>query len=56
MDEMKTALAAAFTEKTYKVVLSAPIQKTGAQKLTFSRKENGFQAERRVGAQAFHET
>ncbi|HWS29255.1 MAG TPA: SAM-dependent methyltransferase [Clostridia bacterium] len=55
MDEMKTALAAAFTEKTYKVVLSAPIQKTGAQKLTFSRKENGFQAERRVGAQAFHE-
>jgi len=55
MEEINVALAAALTDKTYKIVLSAPTQKGGALKLTLSRKENGFQAERRVGTQAFHE-
>lgn len=55
MEEMQIALAAALTDKTYKVVLSAPTQKGSALKLTLSRKENGFQAERRVGTQVFHE-
>ena len=54
MDDLKTALASAFTETTYKVVLSAPVQKEN-EKLTLTRKGNGFQAEKRVGAQAFHE-
>ncbi|MCE5236366.1 MAG: SAM-dependent methyltransferase [Clostridiaceae bacterium] len=54
MDELRAALAAAFTDTTYKIVLSAALQKD-AQKLTLVRKEHGFQAERRVGAQAFHE-
>lgn len=54
MDELWVALQAAFTKETYKVVLSAPVEK-GGEKLVLSRKVNGFQAERRVGAQAFHE-
>lgn len=54
MDDIKTAIETAFTSSTYKVVLSAPLQKEGGR-LTLTRKEHGFQAERRVGAQAFHE-
>ena len=54
MDELWAALETAFTKETYKVVLSAPVEK-GVEKLVLSRKGNGFQAERRVGAQAFHE-